>query len=87
MINVTTILSLTLVSLTRLLKAERSMVTITDSFRSGMSFLDSSGSHIDLVFVSRPSMFVIKTKLMMPVMVSVNLIHTSLYSCSLHLLQ
>ena len=26
-------------------------------------------------------MLVIKTKLMMPVMVSVNLIHTSLYSC------
>ena len=38
MINVTTILSLTLVSLTGLLKAERS---IGDSFRSVMSFLDS----------------------------------------------
>ena len=40
-INVPTILSLTLVSLTGLLKAERSMVRITDSFTSGMSFLNS----------------------------------------------
>ena len=63
------------------------MVRITDSFTSGMSFLNLSGSHIGLVFVSRPSMSVIKTKLMMPVMFSVNLIHTSLYSCSLHLVQ
>ena len=40
-INVPTILSLTLVSLTGLLKAERSIVRITDSFTSGMSFLNS----------------------------------------------
>ena len=39
--NVPTILSLTLVSLTGLLRAERSMVRITDSFPSGMSFLNS----------------------------------------------
>ena len=84
MINVTTILSLTLVSLTGLLKAERSMVTHLEVV---CHFWTPSGSHIDLVFVLRPSMFVIKTKLMMPVKVSVNLIHTSLYSCSLHLLQ